>query len=589
MKSIRKVVFFYYVLCLVGFTHARLVSVSTTAAFKTAVATNLAAGDTVELADGTYDFNTYLNVTVSGTPAQPILIKAKNTGKAILINKSYFDLKGVSYVTIQGFDFKCADGTVLKIESCKYVRVTRNIFHLVESTGTAWVIIQDLYNATAPVSEHNRIDHNLFENKTMVGNMVRLDGFEGTPTRSSQYDLIDHNYFRNTGPRIDNGMETIRMGVSSLSSTSGFGTVEYNLFEDCNGDPEFVSVKTDDNVVRYNTFRRCMGTCCLRQTSRSSVYGNFFLGEGRDSTGGVRVYRSDNTIYNNYFANLRGFTWDAALTVTDGDADSNTTNQSSHFRAVRTSFVNNTLVSNYSNFEIGYTNNGSYSKPPKDLLIANNIVVGTENPFFKYYATPVSQTIFGNIMYPTGTATLGITATESQIRVVDPQLQYADSIWRLSAASPAIDAAVNAYSCVVKDIDGQNRIGLTDIGADEYSTAQIVNRPLMPSDVGPYSEEQVISSIKTASKSTPSFILRQNYPNPFNPSTSIGFSLPSKEFVSITVYSITGKEIMAPVNSTLSAGDYKITFNGGNLPSGIYLYTMRAGGHIESKKMILLK
>ncbi len=589
MKKSSFFISFCYVLCLTGLVSARIISVSTAAAFKTAVATNLAPGDTVELADGTYDLNAYLNAAVSGTAELPILIKAKNTGKAIFINKSYFDLKNVNYITIQGFDFKSADGTAFKIESCTYVRITRNIFHLVESTGSAWIIIQDLYNATSAISSHNRIDHNLFENKVLTGNMIRIDGFQGTPTRSSQYDVIDHNHFRNTGPRITNGMETIRMGVSSLSSTPGYGIVEYNLFEDCNGDPEFVSVKTDDNIVRYNTFIRCMGTCCLRQTSRSSVYGNFFLGQGRDSTGGVRVYRSDNKIYNNYFSNLRGFTWDAALTVTDGDADSSSTSQSSHFRSVRTSFVNNTLVNNYHNIEIGYTNNGNYSKPPKDLLIANNIVVGSENPFFIYYATPLSQTISGNIMYPTGTATLGITATAAQVNVADPQLQFADSIYRLTASSPAIDAAPFAYSYVLGDIDGQPRTGAVDIGADEYSTTTIVNHPLSASDVGPYSAEQVVTSIKSSPMKQVGFALQQNYPNPFNPSTSIKFSVPGREFVSITVYDVAGRQIKMLTNKIYDAGAYTIGFESGNLPSGMYVYRMQAGSYMQSRKMIIVK
>ena len=591
MKKLSIIISICYVLCLTGIVYGRIVSVSTATAFKTAVATNLTLGDTVELADGTYDLNAYLNAAVSGTAEMPIVIKAKNTGKAIFINKSYFDLKNVNYITIQGFDFQSADGTVLKIESCTYVRITRNTFHLVESVGSAWIIIQDLYNATSAISGHNRIDHNLFENKTLTGNMIRLDGFQVSPTRSSQYDLIDHNHFRNTGPRIDNGMETIRMGVSSLSSTSGYGTVEYNLFEECNGDPEFVSVKTDDNVIRYNTFRRCMGTCCLRQTSRSSVYGNFFLGEGRDSTGGVRVYRSDNTIYNNYFSNLRGFTWDAALTVTDGDADSSSTSQSSHFRSVRTSFFNNTLVNNYHNIEIGYTNSGNYSKPPKDLLIANNIVVGTENPFFIYYSTPLTQTISGNIMYPTGTATLGITATAAQVNVVDPQLQFADSLWRLSSSSPAIDASPASYSYVVSDIDGQSRTGVTDIGADEYSSSTIVNHPLTASDVGPYSAEQVITSISSTVNKASRYELLQNYPNPFNPATLIAFSIPQRGKTTLTVVNLLGGLVANLLDDVLEQGKHMVYFDANkyHCTSGVYFYVLKCGNTSISKKMILIK
>jgi hypothetical protein len=472
----------------------RVVTVSTATAFKTAI-TNLQPGDTIDVLNGTYDLNAYVAITVSGTAAQPILIRAKNRGNVTFINKSFFDLKVVSYITIEGFVFNSTDGTVIKIESCHYVRVTRNIFHVQETVGQKWVIIQDIYNATVPNSDHNRIDHNLFENKSLVGNMITLDGFQGTPTRSSQYDMIDHNHFRNTGPRIANGMETIRLGVSSLSGTSGFTTVEYNLFEDCNGDPEFVSVKTDDDIIRYNTFRSCKGTLCFRQTSRSIAEGNFFLGNGVDSTGGVRVYKMDNTIFNNYFANLRGSTWDAALTITNGDADSNSTNQSAHWRPIRTSFVFNTLVNNKSNIEMGFTNGGSYTKPPRQTTIANNIIVGSTGKLVNYYTTPLNQTLQSNIMYPKDSAVLGITASANEIKVVDPLLAFGDSLWRLSSVSPAIDSAAGVYDYVLLDIDGQNRGAYKDIGTDEYSAGGILKRPLAPGDVGPNSPESEVSPV----------------------------------------------------------------------------------------------
>jgi len=246
-------------------------------------------------------------------------------------------------------------------------------------------------------------------------------------------------------------------------------------------------------------------------------------------------------------------------------------------------------VNNYHNIEIGYTNNGNYSKPPKDLLIANNIVVGSENPFFIYYATPLSQTISGNIMYPTGTATLGITATAAQVNVTDPQLQFADSIYRLTSASPAIDAAPFAYGYVLEDIDGQLRTGAVDIGADEYSATSIINHPLSASDVGPYSAEQVVTSVKSSPVKQVGFDLLQNYPNPFNPSTSIKFSVPGREFVSITVYDVTGRQIKILTNKIYDAGVYTIGFESGNLPSGMYVYRMQAGSSMLSRKMIIVK
>ncbi len=90
--------------------------------------------------------------------------------------------------------------------------------------------------------------------------------------------------------------------------------------------------------------------------------------------------------------------------------------------------------------------------------------------------------------------------------------------------------------------------------------------------------------------STPKeFSLGQNYPNPFNPNTKIAFDIPSQEFVAIKVYDILGREVKSLVNETKSPGYYEINFNAENLPSGTYIYEVRAGNFVETKKMILLK
>ncbi len=86
-----------------------------------------------------------------------------------------------------------------------------------------------------------------------------------------------------------------------------------------------------------------------------------------------------------------------------------------------------------------------------------------------------------------------------------------------------------------------------------------------------------------------SFHLAQNYPNPFNPSTRISYRLTSASMVSIKVYNILGKEAASLVNEFKPAGSYTIEFNGSNLPSGVYLYRMKAGDYNAVRKMLLVK
>jgi hypothetical protein len=85
------------------------------------------------------------------------------------------------------------------------------------------------------------------------------------------------------------------------------------------------------------------------------------------------------------------------------------------------------------------------------------------------------------------------------------------------------------------------------------------------------------------------YSLSQNYPNPFNPATKIKFSLPNQNYVSIKVYNTLGQEVAVLVNKNLSAGSYSVDFNAGNLPSGVYIYTMNAGSTKISNKMLLIK
>jgi photosystem II stability/assembly factor-like uncharacterized protein len=85
------------------------------------------------------------------------------------------------------------------------------------------------------------------------------------------------------------------------------------------------------------------------------------------------------------------------------------------------------------------------------------------------------------------------------------------------------------------------------------------------------------------------YSLLQNYPNPFNPNTTIKFSLPQQSLVTLKVYDILGREISTLINEEKPVGTFIIPFNASNLPSGIYLYELTAGGYKTTKKMVLVK
>ena len=90
------------------------------------------------------------------------------------------------------------------------------------------------------------------------------------------------------------------------------------------------------------------------------------------------------------------------------------------------------------------------------------------------------------------------------------------------------------------------------------------------------------------------FALSQNYPNPFNSSTAIAFDLPHQEAVELSVYTIAGQQVATLVQGVRAAGRYRITWDGrtdagGTLASGVYLYRLRIGAQVETRKMLLLR
>ena len=96
--------------------------------------------------------------------------------------------------------------------------------------------------------------------------------------------------------------------------------------------------------------------------------------------------------------------------------------------------------------------------------------------------------------------------------------------------------------------------------------------------------------ITNISSEVEGYDLSQNYPNPFNPSTTITFSIPKSEEVTLRIYNSLGQIVQTVINGdNLSAGKYRVDFSGENLTSGIYYYTIASGTFSETKKMLLIK
>ncbi|MEW6006001.1 MAG: T9SS type A sorting domain-containing protein [Stygiobacter sp.] len=99
----------------------------------------------------------------------------------------------------------------------------------------------------------------------------------------------------------------------------------------------------------------------------------------------------------------------------------------------------------------------------------------------------------------------------------------------------------------------------------------------------------IVTSIKDNENIPLDFKLYQNYPNPFNPVTTIRFSIPKTEYVTLKVFDVLGNEIETLVNGEMTAGEHSVIFDAKNLSSGIYFYKLKTNSFTKVLKAQVLK
>jgi photosystem II stability/assembly factor-like uncharacterized protein len=118
----------------------------------------------------------------------------------------------------------------------------------------------------------------------------------------------------------------------------------------------------------------------------------------------------------------------------------------------------------------------------------------------------------------------------------------------------------------------QDHIYITNDGWSTYSVA-----------------DSIVTGVGNENYLSNNFTLHQNYPNPFNPSTVIKYELPKNSWVTLKIYNVLGEEVQTLVSSEKEHGIHEAAFDASTLSSGIYIYNLRAGEFVESKKMLLLR
>ena len=417
-------------------------------------------GDLIILTNGIYTSTATINIDRQGTAQNPIIIAADAIGGAEIRGSASFSVNSpAAWIVIRGFRLTHSIGTVQVRAGTNHIQVTRNVFQL---TGDGRYLLVS--------GDDCEVDHNTFQNKSTVGQMFSIHG----PGSSgmAQRTWVHHNLFQNFTSIGVNGGETLQIGLSGRSLTDAHTLVENNLFINCNGENEMISNKSSANTYRYNTFlNSTSGELTLRHGNDCVVHSNFFL-----NTAGLRFFGDDHQIYSNYFEDC-----DPGIQIGNGggevaDGDPLT----SHDRPDRVRVSFNTLVNNNRSAIMSSRTDGLGATA---LVFSNNIIQSDSGVILDINGPTPNARYEGNIVF--GSATNG-DMPASGARRVNPLLsQDSFSIFRLQSTSPAINTSVGSYPEVTIDLDGHTRSGTKDVGADEFSTAPVVRRPLTTANVGP--------------------------------------------------------------------------------------------------------
>ncbi|MCB0746449.1 MAG: CotH kinase family protein [Ignavibacteriae bacterium] len=171
----------------------------------------------------------------------------------------------------------------------------------------------------------------------------------------------------------------------------------------------------------------------------------------------------------------------------------------------------------------------------------------------------------------------GFNGAGELLRLFNQENQIVDSLTYDDIAPWPIEADGAGSTLELIDAESDNSVGINWRASLEHGTPGKINTAVTNID------DNYDSAIPIK------YELSQNYPNPFNPSTTINYSLPENNYITLKVYNLLGEEVRTLFEGVKQAGSYITTFDAANLSSGVYYYRLVAGEYSNTKKFILLK
>lgn len=425
--------------------------------------------DVVTWSNGTYS-DVELTFSAFGESGSPIVLKAETPGGVIFTGESKFNIWG-DYLIVDGFYWNGGIGfnnhTEFRrsgsntdfannsiIRNCAFNDLQPEDPTNEPDAKSRWIV---LYGS------NNTVENCSFLNKDTTGVCILVElSYNNGGTAGHN---ILRNYFYNVsakdGRQNSGDSEGIRIGSSSQQTENANVLVEGNYFQEVNGENEIISNKSLGNTFRNNTFRSCRGSLVLRHGAQAWIEGNYFMGENKAKSGGIRVSDQDHVIINNYMQDLDNSSdsYNNGITLMGGDTSSGGT--SNGYQNVSNVLIAFNTIYN-SDDPIHFNSLKGNNKP--GVLLANNLIFSTNGTIISGDLTIEDQVTYdGNIF---GGSTIGIT--DPGITDDDGELTLSGTVYKPSTTGPVANSATGTYNDAGLDIEGFTRPSTgKDVGAHE--------------------------------------------------------------------------------------------------------------------------
>ncbi len=265
---------------------------------------------------------------------------------------------------------------------------------------------------------------------------------------------------------------------------------------------------------------------------------------------------------------------------------------------------------NGNGFKMGGGDNSNADSLRHNMILKNCIAFDNRVKGFDQNNNRGSMTLYNNTAYRNGTnygMGAGVKIGETMTLINCLVLGSTGSIWTgairqtNSWMSPFTNATTADFISIdttgvrgPRKLDGSlpdisfMRLAANSQFIDAGTEVGIPYNGIAP-DLGYIETEGSTSVINNFAEQISTFKLFSNFPNPFNPITNFEFQIANREFVSLTIYDILGREIIKLVNDVIEAGIHKVQWNATNLPSGVYFSVLENGKVKKILKLALLK